>query len=188
MKNLIFLFTFILMLGSCGSPSAEEELSSAEAEKEELEELLQTETVKLERNSIKLETLENEISQAETSQNDDNVQLYIDIVDDYTTSLVNEFEALNTLINEDKNADDYSSLNENIDSIIQNIDETIGTYDAEVSNLELNETLMRRHNSLEVAHADMSGALEQIKTGAENNNSETIKEGITALNSISEFY
>lgn len=188
MKNLIFLFTFIFILASCGSPSVEEQLSTAEAEKEELEELLQTETVKLERNSIKLETLENEISQAETSQNDDNVQLYIDTIGEYTSSLVTELEALNKLIQKDNGTDNYNNLNENIDSIIQNIDETISTYETEVANLELNETLMRRHNSMEVAHADMSSALEQIKTGAANNDTETVKEGITALNSISEFY
>ncbi|WP_462420745.1 hypothetical protein [Salinicoccus sp. Marseille-QA3877] len=188
MKNLIFLFTFSFILASCGSPSAEEQLSSAEAEKEELEELLQTETVKLERNSMKLETLENEISQAETSQNDENVQLYIDTIDEYTKSLVTELESLNQMINEDYSSDNYNNLNENIDTIIENIDDIISTYETEVNNLELNETLMRRHNSLEVAHADMTGALEQIKTGAANNDNKTVQDGITALNSISEFY
>lgn len=188
MKKSIFLFTVIFTLASCGSPSAEEQLSSAETEKEELEELLQTETVKLERNSMKLETLENEISQAETSQNDDNVKQYIDIVDEYSNSLVAELESLNSLIQKDSGSDNYNNLNENIDPIIQNIDDTISTYESEVGNLELNETLMRKHTSLDVAHADMTGALEQIKTGAANNDTKAVKEGITALNSISEFY
>ena len=97
-------------------------------------------------------------------------------------------ESLNELIQEDSGTENYNNLNDNIDSIIQNIDETISTYETEVSSLELNETLLRRHNSLEVAHADMSGALEQIKTGAANNDTETVQEGIASLNSISEFY
>lgn len=188
MKKLTFLFTIIFILASCGGPSAEDELSSREAEKEELEELLQTETVKLERNSIKLETLENEISQAKTSQNDDNVELYIDLVDEYTSSLVDELESLNQLIKEDNDSDNYNNLNENIDGIIQNIDEIISTYETGTGNLELNETLLRRHNSLEVAHADMTEALEQIKTGAANNDAQTVQDGTTALNNISEFY
>lgn len=188
MKKILLISTFILILTSCGSPSPEEQLASAEEEKEELVEMLQTESVELERNKQRLKIIENEISQAETSQNDEHVQAYIEIVDEYSSSLVNELESLGVLFNAAQENEDFSEMNNDIDAIIGNINETISTYESEVSEIELNETLLRRHNSLELAHEEIPAALDEIKSGTVNDDLESIEQGISALNDISEYY
>lgn len=188
MKKLLFLSTFIFILTSCGSPSPEEELASAEQKKEELVELLQTETVALERNKQRLEIIENEISQAETSQGDENIQAYITVIEDYSASLVDELEALGTAVEAVRQEGGAGDVDGDIDAIIRNIEDTISTYESEVSELELNDTLMRRHNSIQLAHEEFPRALEVIRNGAEENNLDTMEEGISALNDISEFY
>lgn len=185
MKKLLLISTFIFILTSCGRPSPEEELASAEQKKEELVELLQTESVALERNKQRLEIIENEISQAETSQGDENIQAYITVIDEYSASLVDELEALGTVIEKIRQEGEVDG---DIDSIIRNIEDTISTYESEVSEIELNETLMRRHNSIQLAHEEFPQALEIIRNGAEENNLATMEEGISALNDISEFY
>ncbi|MCD2136906.1 hypothetical protein [Salinicoccus halitifaciens] len=188
MKKLLFISTFIFILTSCGGPSPEEELASAEQQKEELVEVLQTETVELERNKQRLEIIENEISQAETSQSDENVQAYITVIEDYSASLTEELEALGSVIEEIRQEGDVDEADDDIESIIRNIEDTISTYESEVSDIELNETLMRRHNSIQLAHEEIPQALEAIRNGAEDNNLSIIEEGISALNDVSEFY
>lgn len=188
MKKLLFISTFIFILTSCGGPSPEDELASAEQQKEELVEVLQTESVELERNKQRLEIIENEISQAETSQNDENVQTYITVIDEYSASLTGALEALGTVIEEIRQDGDIDEVDDDIDSIIRNIEDTISTYESEVSDIELNDTLMRRHNSIQLAHEEIPQALEVIRNGAEDNNFSIIEEGISALNDVSEFY
>lgn len=188
MKKLLFLSIFIFILTSCGSPSPEEELASAEQKKEELVELLQTETVALERNKQRLEIIENEISQAETSQGDENIQAYITVIEEYSASLIDELEALGTAVEAVRQEGGAGDVDGDIDAIIRNIEDTISTYESEVSEIELNDTLMRRHNSIQLAHEEFPRALEVIRNGAEENNLDTMEEGISALNDISEFY
>lgn len=188
MKKLFFISIFIIILTACGSPSPEEELASAEQQREELGEMLQTESVELERNRERLEILENEISQVETSQNDENVQAYMTIVEVYSSSLVSELESLGTLIDEARETEDFSEVQDDFETIIQDIEETISTYEEAVSEIELNETLMRRHNSLQLAHEEFPAALGVIRSGAEENDLNSIEEGASALNGISEFY
>ncbi|WP_415735707.1 hypothetical protein [Lacicoccus alkaliphilus] len=179
---------FIIILTACGSPSPEEELASAEQQREELGEMLQTESVALERNRERLEILENEISQVETSQNDEDVQAYMAIVEEYSSSLISELESLGTLIEEARQTEELSEVQDDIEIIIQDIEETIDTYEEEVIEIELNETLMRRHNSLQLAHEAFPAALAHIKNGAEDDNMDGVEEGVSALNGISEFY
>lgn len=188
MKKLTMPILALLLLSACGNNSPEDQLMQAEEHKKELESMLQTEEVKFQRNTLKLEALEDSISQHQHDGSDESVNAYVRIVEDYSAVLKEELDHLSTLVVAAKENNDLSQINDEIDTIIDNVNDAISAYDESTGNIELNESLDRKHNELQIANSELPEALESIKNSAEAGSMEALDEGLEMLNNVSEYY
>lgn len=188
MKKITIPLLTLLLLSACGNESTEEQLQEREAHKEELESVLQTEEVTFQRNTLKLESLEDSISQIEGEGDNEAVTEYVDAVESYANALKSEIDHLTEVVGQAKEDNDLNPVNDEIDAIIDNIEDTIQNYDENTSELELNESLERKHNELQLANEELPQALESIKNGASSGSMEAMDEGLGMLNDVSEYY
>lgn len=188
LKKITIPLLTLLILSACGNESTEEQLQEAEAHKEELESVLQTEEVTFQRNTLKLESLEDSISQIESEGDNEAVTEYVNAVETYANALQGQIDHLTEIVGQAKEEDDLDPVNDEIDSIIDNVENTIQSYDEDTSELELNESLERKHNELQLANRELPQALESIKNGASSGSMEAMDEGLDMLNDVSEYY
>lgn len=188
MKRLIYILLPIVLLSACGSPSAEEQLSAAEEKKEELQGVLQTEEVNVQKNKLRFDALEEDISKMQSVIGNSDIDEYVSTVGDYSETLEQELADLSTLVKKAKKKEDLSIISEDIDGISTDIKEAVSSYESSVEGLKLNEYLKRQHNSLQLANDELEGALQSIENGADAGSMEAVDEGIKQFNSASEYY
>src|SRR5699024_1780458 len=188
MKRSLKILIPIVMLAGCGSPSAEEQLSSAEEKKEELQSVLQTEEVNVQKNKLRLDALEEDISKMQSVIGNSDIDEYVQIVSEYSGTLEKELTGLSEAVQKAKEEDDLSVISKDIDDISSSINEAAGSYEKAVDGLELNEDLKRQHSSLKLANDAIEGALQSIKTGADSCSMEPVEEGLGQLIKASEYY
>lgn len=188
MKKFTIPIITVLLLSACGRDTPEDQLMSAEEHKKELESTLQTEEVKFQRNTLKLESLEDSISQLQNDGSSESVNAYVSIVEDYAGVLKSEMDTLSLLITESKEDNDLSPVNDGIDTIINNVNQAINDYEEQIGEIDLNESLERQHNELQLANSELPEALESIKNAAAAGSMEALDESIQMLNSVSEYY
>lgn len=188
MKRSIYILLPIIILSACGSPSAEEQLSKAEDRKEELQGVLQTEEVNLQKNTLRLEALEEDISKMQSVIGNSDIDEYVSVVGDYSGTLEKELTELSKLIQKAKEEKDLSIISKDIEEISSRITETINNYENSAGNLELNEYLKRQHSSLLLANDEIQSALQSVKNGADAGSMEAVDEGVKQFNNASEYY
>ncbi|KKK35536.1 hypothetical protein WN59_01510 [Salinicoccus sediminis] len=188
MKRSIKILLPIVMLAGCGSPSAEEQLSSAEEKKEELQGVLQTEEVNVQKNKLRLDALEEDISKMQSVIGNSDIDEYVQVVGEYSGTLEKELTGLSEAVQKAKEEDDLSVISKDIDDISSSISEAADNYEKAAEGLELNEYLKRQHSSLKLANDEIEGALQSIKNGADSESMEAVDEGLAQLNSASEYY
>lgn len=188
MRRSIKILLPIVMLAGCGSPSAEEQLSSAEEKKEELQGILQTEEVNVQKNKLRLDALEEDISKMQSIIGNSDIDEYVQVVSEYSGTLEKELTDLSETVQKAKEEDDLSVISKDIDDISSSISEAAGKYEKAAEGLELNEYLKRQHSSLKLANDEIEGALQSIKNGADSESMEAVDEGLSQLNSASEYF
>lgn len=188
MKRLTYILLPIVLLASCGSPSAEKQLSAAEDRKEELQGVLQTEEVDVQKNTLRLEALEEDISKMQSVIGNSDIEEYVSVVGDYSETVENELTQLSELVKKAKNEEELSVISKDIDEISSKINKAISSYEGSVEGLELNEYLKRQHSSLQLANEEIEGALQSVKNGADAGSMEAVDEGIKQFNNASEYY
>lgn len=188
MKRLTYILLPIFLLTACGGPSVEEQLAAAEDRKEELQGLLQTEEVNVQKNTLRLDALEEDISKMQSVIGNSDIDEYVSIVGEYSNTLEKELEKLDSLVKKAKSEQDLSIISKDIDEISSKITEAISSYENAVENVELNEYLKRQHSSLQLANDEIESALHTVKNGAEASSMEAVNNGIEQFNSASEYY
>lgn len=188
MKRSIYILLPILLLSACGSPSAEEQLSEAEDRKAELQGVLQTEEVNVQKNTLRLDALEEDISKMQSVIGNSDIDEYVSIVGEYSGTLEKELANLSALIQKAKEEKDLSIISEDMDGINSRIKDAMGTYESSAKGLELNDYLKRQHSSLQLANDEIESALQSVENGADAGSMEAVEEGIQQLNSASEYY
>ncbi|WP_020008400.1 hypothetical protein [Salinicoccus albus] len=188
MKRLIYLILPIIVLSACGGNSPKQELAEAEERNKELESMLQTEEVNLQKNQMRLEALEEDISKMQSVIGNSDIDTYVSEVSEYSSALKEEVEKLDGLVKEAKESEDLSIISEDIGDIRENIDEAMNRYQSAAEALELNDYLKREHSSLELANEEISDALDNIENGADSSTMEAVNEGTEQLKSASEYY
>lgn len=188
MKRLTYLILPMILLAGCGSPASEQELTEAEERNKELEAMLQTEEVNLQKNQMRLDALEEDISKMKSVIGNSDIDTYVSEVSEYSSVLTEELEKLDGLVKDAKESEDLSIINDDIEDIRTNINDAMSKYQSAVENLELNDYLKRQHSSLELANEEINNGLDSIENGADSSTMEALDEGIDQLNSAGEYY
>lgn len=188
MKRLIYIPLVALGLSACGSPSIEEELASANDRNEELQSILQTEEVALQKNTQRLQALEDDISKIQSVISNPDIDAYVDIVTDYSKAMQDGLSELDALLTDNADEEDLSSMDEAYEDISENLTEAIEAYRDDASNVELDDYLDRQHSAIELANEDILGALNMIGNGISASDQNLLDQGIEQLRNANEYY
>src|SRR5699024_11191117 len=188
MKRSLKILIPIVMLAGCGSPSAEEQLSSAEEKKEELQSVLQTEEVNVQKNKLRLDALEEDISKMQSVIGNSDIDEYVQIVSEYSGTLEKELTGLSEAVQKAKEEDDLSVISKDIDDISSSINEAAGNYEKAGEGLELNEYLKRQHSAQKQGNDEIEGALQSTKNRTDSGSMDAVDEGLGQLNNAREYY
>ncbi|GAB3071808.1 hypothetical protein ACFOU0_07870 [Salinicoccus sesuvii] len=188
MKRIIYVPLIALGLSACGSPSVEEELASANDRNEELQSILQTEEVTLQKNTQRLQALEDDISKIQSVISNPDIDAYVETVTDYSQAMQEGLSELDTLLADNADKEDLSSMEDAYGDISENLTEAIETYRDDVAKVELDDYLNRQHSAIELANEDILGALNTIGTGISASDRDLLDQGLDQLRDANEYY
>ncbi|MCG1009032.1 hypothetical protein J4760_03075 [Salinicoccus sp. ID82-1] len=188
MKRMIYIPLVALGLSACGDPSIEEELASANDRNEELQSILQTEEVALQKNTQRLEALEEDISKMQSVISNPDIDAYVDIVTDYSDAMKQGLSDLDTLLSDNADAQDLSTMNASFEEIEKSLAEAIEAYRDGATSVELDEYLVRRHSAIQLANEDILAALDSIGNGISASDQNLLDQGLVQLRNAHEYY
>src|SRR5699024_7509632 len=185
MKIRLSLMALTIFVAGCSGDDPEQSLKKQEEYKSELENLLQTEQVRNQQLQLHLDNLEEEIINFEEDKDNQNVQKYVTIVSDYASSLSEELNTLNDYILNYRNGDEVKTGD--VVKVRDSISETIETFDASVSELELTEVLSREHENLVNSNSLTDKAVVDIADAIAADDEELLDEAIQQLQQATEY-
>ncbi|MFC3418133.1 hypothetical protein ACFOLA_01260 [Salinicoccus hispanicus] len=188
MKRMIYIPLVALGLSACGDPSIEEELASANDRNEELQSILQTEEVALQKNTQRLEALEEDISKMQSVISNPDIDAYVDIVTDYSKAMKKGLSDLDALLSDNADTEDLSTMDQEFEEISESLTGAIEDYRDGSSNVELDEYLERQHSAIQLANEDILGSLDTIGNGISMSDQNLLDQGLEQLRNAHEYY
>lgn len=185
MKLKLSAMILILLAAGCSNSSPEESLIEQEEYKSELEGLMQTEQVRNQQLTLHLENLDTQIVNFERDRDNPNVEKYVEIVSTYATGITENLSKMNGHIaayrgNEQLNTGDIVKTRDAVT-------DTVDTYKAAVSELELTDVLEREHSNVVLANEEITEAVNQIADALAAEDDALLNEAIERLQSATEY-
>ncbi|MFB9859942.1 hypothetical protein ACFPFV_11095 [Salinicoccus siamensis] len=186
MKRMTSIILSVMFLSACSGNPVEQDLKEANERNEELKRLLQTEEVSLQKNSQRLENLEQEISKMKEIRGNPDISKYVQDIESYASEMESSFDELDKMIRE--NEESPQNLQSNFKEVEKQISRTIEDYNDETTDVELDDYLKRRHESILLANDEILAAIDILNRGIENDDSDLFKEGLDQLKQVNEYY
>lgn len=186
MKRMVSIILSLVFLSACSGNPVEQDLKEANERNEELKRLLQTEEVSLQKNTQRLENLKQEISKMKEIRGNPDISKYVQVIETYASEMESSFDRLDEMIK--ANDDSLQSIQTDFKEVEKQISRTIEDYNDDTADVELDDYLKRRHESIRLANDEILAAIDTLNRGMENDDPDLFKEGINQLKQVNEYY